>query len=151
VAPRLSLDDLDFLAGKWAGSLEYLDYADGTTRRKITASLDCTRSDGALGYKFSYVEPGGKLVDGDAVKLTLHDGGAELRFNDERWRVAGKTAEKGGKRQIVLTRDGTDDKKPAEFRRVVTLDQETLTIRTEVKPEKAEKPFVRNEYVLKKR
>lgn len=150
--PRLTLDDLDFLAGKWAGSLEYLDYADGRTRQRLEASLDARRAGGAIEYKFSYVEPNGKAVAGDPVKLTLQQDGTQLRLNDETWRVAGKTADaRTGQREVVLVRAGTDGKKPAELKRTLTFANATLSIRTEVKPETAEKAFVRNEYVLKKR
>jgi hypothetical protein len=149
---RLNLDELNFLAGQWAGTLEYLDYKDGSTKYKIQASLDCKKSDGGLEYKFSYVEPNGKKVDGTAIKLTLHDGGAELRFSDERWRVVGKTVDAtSGKREVIVARIGTDNEKPAQLRRIITLDKETLAIRTEVTPEKADKALVRNEYLLKKK
>lgn len=150
-APRLTVADLGFLAGKWAGSLEYLDYSDGKSRQKIKAALDCKRAGAAVEYRFSYVEPNGRKVEGDTTRLTLGENGTQLRINDETWCVAGKTQDaKAGKYEVVLTRNGTDDKKPAELRRVLAVEKGTLTIRTEVKPEKAEKAFVRNEYVMKK-
>lgn len=151
-SPRLTLDDLDFLTGKWAGSLEYLDFTDNQTRHKIAASLACKRAHDAFDYKFSFVEPGGKKVDGDSTKVTLVENGSQLRLNDETWRVASRLIDaKNQKYEVVLTREGPDDKKPAKLRRVISLDKDTLTIRTEVLLEKAEKSFVRNEYVLKKR
>ena len=98
------------------------------------------------------VEPDGKAVAGDLVKLTLHDDGAEVRLNDERWRVAGKTTDaKAGKHEFVLTRAGKDNDQPAELRRVLTATRETLTIRTEAKAAKAVAAVVRNEYVLNKK
>lgn len=150
-APRLTPDDLRVLAGTWNGTLEYLDYSDNRTRRTIGASLDWKATGDAIEYRFSYVEPDGKAVAGDLVKLTLHDDGAEVRLNDERWRVAGKTTDaKAGKHEFVLTRAGKDNDQPAELRRVLTATRETLTIRTEAKAAKAVAAVVRNEYVLKK-
>jgi hypothetical protein len=150
-ARRLTLDDLDFLTGTWAGTLEYLDYADNRTKQKLKVSFQCKRTDGAIEHQFSYVEPNGKKVDGDKIKLTLDEDGSRLRYNDERWRVTDKAIDaRNGTYEVALTREGTDGDKPAEFRRVLAFVKGTLTIRTEVKPEKADKPFVRNEYVLKK-
>jgi hypothetical protein len=148
---RLAAGDLGFLEGKWVGALEYLDYSDRTSRRKIAAALGCKTVDGAVEYRFAYTEPNGKTVDGDPVRVTLAGDGARVRLNDEEWRVAGKLLDpKAEKYEVVLVRDGKDDGKPAELRRVIAREKGALAIRTEVRPDKAEESFVRNEYVLKK-
>lgn len=149
-APRLAADDLAFLAGKWKGALEYLDFQDNKTKRKIGTSLDATSAKGALQYRFTYTEPNGKEVQGDVTKVTLKDGGAKVRFNDEEWQVAKAALDaKAGKYEVVLTRKGTDNKKAATLRRTLSREKDKLTIRTEVELEKA-KPFVRNEITLTK-
>ena len=149
VPPHLTLDDLAFLAGRWVGTLEYLDYADNRTRQTLQASLDCTRGDGALEYRFTYVEPNGTPVEGDEVRVTLDEDGTRLRLNEETWRVMGKAIDPRQERyEVVLSRDGVDADRPAEFRRTLTLDEATLVIRTEVRPEGEERWFVRNEHIL---
>lgn len=150
--PTLKADDLDFLTGKWTGTLAYLDYSDNRTKQKLETALECTRDGDAVVYRFTYVEPNGKKVEGDKVKLTVHANGAEVRLNDEAWRVAGRGIDAANQKyEVVLTRDGSAGNKPAAFRRVITLSKGTLTIRTEEKAEKAEAALVRNEYTLKKK
>jgi hypothetical protein len=52
--------------------------------------------------------------------------------------------------EIVLTRDGQDDEKPAVLRRVIIRDKDELTGRMKVKRGEGGQPFLRNEYVLTK-
>lgn len=145
--PRLTLGDLAFLAGRWTGTLEYLDYTDNRTRQTLQARLDCTPGDDAIAYRYSYVEPNGEAVRGDDVRLTLDDQGTRLRLNEEQWRVIGR-AVSSGRVEIVLSRDGTDAEKPALFRRTIRFDGVTLVILTEVNPQGGEGWFVRNAHVL---
>lgn len=149
-APRLSLDDLALLAGRWEGTLEYLDYKDNNTRVKLATTLRVEPpAGGALRYRFGYVEPNGKKVDGDPVTLTLAEAGTVVRLGDESWRVDRRSIdETAGSFEIAITRDGEDDDKPAKLRRVFKRQKDVLTIRTEVTPEGAEVPTVRNEYTL---
>lgn len=148
---RLSPGDLDFLMGKWAGELEYLDFKDNQSRQKIKAMLHCDSAQGTVTYEFSYVKPNGKTVAGDPNKLRLAEDGRHLFVNDEPWIVAAKNIDtRAGKFRVVLSRDGTDNNKSAKLRRTLMLDGESLTIRTEVQHDTSDKPLVRNEYVLKK-
>ena len=150
--PSLALGDLAFLTGRWAGTLQYLDYADNRTRQTLQASLDCTRSDTAIRYQFSYVEPNGERVAGDTVRVTLEDHGTRLRLNEEQWRVLGSAIDRRQRTyEVVLARHGIDAERPAEFRRTWRFDGETLVIRTEVEPVGSEEWIVRNEHVLKRR
>lgn len=149
---RLEAADLDFLVGEWLGTLEYLDYQDNATRRKLAVTLNARRVAGTIEYQFLYTEPNGKLVEGDATRLTLTGNGVGLRLNDEPWTVAGKEIDPARKLyDVTLARDGMDGGKPARLRRTLNLKSETLTIRTEVQAENQEKPLLRNEYTLKKR
>ena len=63
--------DLAFLAGRWQGTLTYLDYKDNKTHVTLQATLTCTRTDGGLRYRFEYVEPNGKTVAGDETVVTI--------------------------------------------------------------------------------
>lgn len=149
---RLTLGDLAFLTGQWAGTLQYLDYADNRTRQTLQASLDCTQADTVIVYRFSYVEPNGERVEGDEVRLRLDDNGTRLRLNEEEWRVAGRAIDqRRGKYEVVLSREGIDAERMAEFRRTLRFDGETLVIRTEVETSGGASRLVRNEHVLKRR
>lgn len=150
---RLALDDLAFLAGRWEGTLEYLDYKDNQSRVELTTTLRAEPpANGALRYRFGYVEPNGQKVDGDPVTLTLAEDGAVVRLgDDEAWRVRKRSRdETKGTFEIEVVRDGEDDDKPARLRRVYRREGDRLTIRAEVTPEGADEPLVRNEYTLLK-
>lgn len=148
---QLSIDELSFLTGSWIGTLQYLDYSDDQTKRKLETSMECKKDSDAIEYKFSYIEPNGKKVDGDRTKLTLIENGTQLRLGTEQWRVVSKSIDSRSRTfSIVLSRVGTDNKKPAEFRRMITRNKDELSFRTEITYEKTEKPLVRNEYMLKK-
>ena len=147
--PRLTLDDLGFLAGTWSGTLTYLDYADEHTRQTLRASLHCSRTDSAIEYRFSYVEPDGRAVEGDATTLTVDPDGSGLRLGGERWRVTDRRIDRDRARyHITAAREGTDADRPAEFRRTWSLEGDTLRIRTEVRLAGKGTSFVRNEHVL---
>ena len=148
---RLRPDDVEMFAGQWTGTLEYLDYSDNRTRQKLAVSLTSQKSGEGLEYRFSYVEPNGKKVEGDTTRLTLQENGRKLKINEEEWRVADIKRDAGRKLEVVLTRQGMDNKKPAELRRSWIRARDTLTIRTEARTDKEEKSLVRNEYVLQKR
>jgi hypothetical protein len=148
---RLAPGDLDFLVGKWVGTLEYLDYKDDRTKQTIKASLDCSAKDDGVAYRFSYVEPNGKALTGDSVKLTIAATGTSLLVNDEPWTVAATSIDKNERLwKVTFDRNGMENGKLAKLRRTLILNSDILTIRTEVQRDEGDKSLVRNEYVLKK-
>jgi hypothetical protein len=140
--PRVTLGDFAFLAGRWAGTLDYLDYADDRTRQTLQAFLDCTVTDTAIAYRFSYIEPNGKRVTGDEVRLTVAAGGQGVRLGADEWRVGGAAD------SVVLLREGEDAGRAAEFRRIFAGTGDRLVIRTEVRPRGRAEWFVRNRHQL---
>ena len=144
-ASVLTVADLNRLSGNWIGTLEYLDYKDNTSRTRLKTTLTCELAGNELQATFSYVEPSGKSVPGDPTKWMLIGDGSRIRIGTEEWALQSHSDT-----EWVLSRDGTDNNKPATLRRVISVRENRLQIRNEVRYSNAAESLTRNEYTLTK-
>lgn len=136
--------DFGFMAGSWSGTLTYLDYKDNTTRQELKVTMTCTVSDGVTRYRFLYVEPNGKRVEGDETAITVAPDGKQVTIGADRWTVAHRPLDK----RIILERDGTDNDKPVRLARSFVRVGSELRIVTTATPASGGQSLVRNSYVL---
>ncbi|MBX7102679.1 MAG: hypothetical protein K1X57_01265 [Gemmataceae bacterium] len=141
--PMLRPDDLSRLVGNWSGTLEYLDYTDDKSRSRLNTTLTCKLLGTELQTAFSYVEPSGKVVGGTPTTWALTAEGTRIRIGTEEWTVQSRTDS-----DWELTRDGTDNNKPAVIRRIVNVEGNSLRIRTDIHYSGSKGSLTRNEYIL---
>jgi hypothetical protein len=136
--------DFGFLAGSWSGTLTYLDYKDDTTRQELKVTMTCTVGGDATRYRFLYVEPNGKRVEGDETVITVETDGTHVTIGKERWTVAGRPLSG----RVVLERDGNDNGKAVRLSRSYVRNHNELRIVTTATPAGGGQSLVRNTYVL---
>lgn len=137
--------DFGFLVGSWSGTLTYLEYKDNTTRQELKVTMTCMVTGEATRYRFRYVEPGGKRVDGDETVITVAPDGKHVTIGADTWNVAHRPL--GGR--IVLERDGTENDKPVRLSRTFVRNGHELRIVTTATPAGGGQSLVRNSYVLR--
>lgn len=140
------------LAGKWKGQLEYRDYSNDR-RVKLPTLLEVrkTADNKTLGFQYTYDDGPGKtvsssetvLLDLQARRYIVSDGKEKTEY-----RIAErKQTPLPNTQRLVLTGAGTENGKPVEVRKTITLTTNTLTILKETRVEGADFLF-RNQYTF---
>lgn len=141
-----TLDDFAFLVGTWEGELTYLDYGDDTTRVTLATRVAFRRDGDVLRFTYRYLEPDGREVSDEGTVAVDADG--RVTFGPETYALV--ASEDGGEvwtRRLV--RRGTDNDRPVEVMRVVSREDDRLTLTKEIRPEDAP-AFERNRYTLRR-
>jgi hypothetical protein len=131
--------DLKPLEGaKWTGTLTYVDYGSGK-RTSIKSDLTVTKRDKRT-WNFAYIYPDEPEANSAADVLLSADG----KVFDEKT-VESRT-KKNGVVEIVATKRGTDNNKPATFRYTYRIGKKEFSIRKDVLIDGSDKYFERNTY-----
>ncbi len=140
------------LLGNWTGALEYRDFS-SNKMVKLPTTLTVTRGSAAdsVSLAFTFEDGPNKIVkdtldvavDSASSHATITDSGNPASAYD----VSGldqfnKTGE------IILTKDGTDNDKPAKIRETIKLAKDKFDYLREVEPNGATSFAFRHEYVF---
>ena len=116
------------VAGKWQGTLEYLDYADGKSRVSLNTLITFKPSaDGNSAEVSTVYDDFGKIIKQQSVEKI--DANAKKYFDDETEFAVESIAD--GK--IVLLGSGQDGQKVEPIRKTITYTNDSLTILKETK------------------
>jgi hypothetical protein len=135
----------DSLVGHWTGELEYLDYSDDETLVTLSTRLEvAVAEDGrGLDLRYFFEEPDGSIVEGTDRFYETEDG---IYFGDE-WKVRERAIHKDTQTlRLVLTREGSDNDRPAEIVTTVERLGSRLTITKRVQVSGEDSPFQRNQF-----
>ncbi|MBK6827014.1 MAG: hypothetical protein IPG86_09130 [Chitinophagaceae bacterium] len=140
---QTSISQKDFLpiAGKWTGTLTYLDYtSNGTERIPANALIELTGDDSYDQYLYYSAEPD----KNKKFRYTISADGRKL--ND--MTLMEKKRLGDGSLQLVLESNGEDgnENKPARFRHILIIGEKTFSITKMVKFEGEKEYFQRHRY-----
>jgi hypothetical protein len=135
----------DLLVGHWTGELEYLDYSDDETLVTLSTRLEVGVAEDGRGLDLTYLfeEPDGSVVEGTDRFFETEEG---IYFGDT-WKVRERTIDKDTRTlRLVLTREGSDNDRPAQIVTTVERLGNRLTITKRVQVSGEDAPFQRNQF-----
>jgi Putative auto-transporter adhesin, head GIN domain len=138
--PRIDMEDLKPVAGKWKGTLQYLDYS-SREQVSIPCNMEVEIMEKTRKIVLSYIYPEETKYNSSDVILINETGD---RMGDAT--VIEKTNLAGGGVKVVTEEKGTDDNKPCTTKRVITLTANKFVITKMVKFDGEATFFQRNEY-----
>ena len=137
------------LLGHWTGVLEYRDYAEpatSTKRVQLPTWLYIHSQGEALRFEYTYDDGPNKVVKSsptvlideaaETYKVVPADGVAES------YTVSGLATLRNAHGTLILTGEGTDNKKPAQIRTTLVVGRNLLSWLEEVRPAGSTEPFV---------
>ncbi|MEM7219700.1 MAG: hypothetical protein AAF515_15130 [Pseudomonadota bacterium] len=152
-ADESALEALVGTAGKWAGSLYYLDYQSGQRFAiPMEANIAATPDGATVVKRLTWTDPGNLVY---AVELTTIDRDTgelvQAFFRDNngehmRYVLTDITIESADKWQLVYEHNGTDDDRPARIRHTLTRESGLLISKKSVRflDDEDDKFFERN-------
>ncbi len=144
----LTYKDLRGLQGNWAGQTITTGYLD---KKQVTFQTTLVVIDmiDSIRLTFNNTEPNGKSVT-NKNSMRIYEDGKKLGYDGEEFDIA--AVRRNGERLIVIVeREGTDNKKPVDFRYTFIIGPAVFNIQEETKYEGDEKYFVTNKIQLTKK
>ena len=141
--PLLSIEELGFLAGKWQGELEYLNYGDDKTLVKLPTRVSYSEPQDSISYQLIFTEPNGDEIEGSG-SIKIED--ERVIYNGASHKVVDRTQNEAEGTQIKLSRQGKDNNRDAQIDHVIHYKDDSLSITRYILLEGAEAPFVRHTY-----
>ncbi len=145
----VTADELKKLAGNWSGILTYTDYSNDKSKTSLPTKLEIVDLKDSLRFNYTYTEPSGKLVKNKGSLRYLKEEDQLIIDGDTYYVNA--VRRRGVRLTIIADREGTDNDKPAEIRKTITIGPSLLIIIKEVKYSGAKEYFIRNKTELQKK
>jgi len=143
---KTPLKDFLFLLGEWEGEFEFVMNMKDLSTDKLPAQCTIKQDQHKIKLNYIYASQGRAIPDNQEI---FHDVSRGIFFGGN-YNAIENVERSGDNVSILLTRVGSENRKPADIRTTIVYDGKQVKIVKKVKPENKSEFTFRNSYILNK-